>query len=75
MESLPGGESGLQATWRLLQERRQGIHRGVPNTLCTVSREEADPNLSLGSAEWEVTKTTSGKVRKAVGIYVRSAAE
>lgn len=48
---------------------------GVPNMLCTVSREEADPYLGLGSAEWEVTRTTSGKVRKAVGIYVRSSGE
>lgn len=68
MESLSGRESGLQATWRLLQERWQGIHRGVLNMLCTISRREADPYLGLGSAEWKMTRTTSGKVRKAVGI-------
>lgn len=36
---------------------------------------EADPYLGLSSAEWEMSRTTSGKVRKAVGIYVRSSGE
>lgn len=72
MESLLGGESGLQATWRLMQERWLGIHQGVPNLLCTVSRGEADPYLGISSAEWKMSRTTSGKVRKVVGIYVKS---
>lgn len=55
--------------------RGEGAFTKGCRTCSALSAGEKHMYLCLGSAEWEMSRTTSGKVRKAAGIYVRSSGE